>query len=246
MRCVLFVLLVVGADSVEIGVVPPDPDADCLFPFLLNGVNMYNCTIGADGRGWCQTKNWGYRYCTEEEGFPTPIPTTPKPGSCIFPFEYKDNIYSMCTKTDSRAGKAWCATASQYSSDQWRYCTDEETSVLMRYNTCFIPFTYKGEVHYTCTTEDSIRGRPWCPTSDNFSRDGEWKYCTATEQMFGVNFEWERNKCVYPFTYNDVQYTECTAEGSKFGRKWCPTTSNLADNPKEWKYCTDEDQPFQN
>ena len=40
---------------------------------------------------------------------------------------------------------------------------------------CYFPFEYKGNLHYTCITEDSTSG-PWCATTSEFS-DDMFGYC---------------------------------------------------------------------
>ncbi|XP_056150610.1 cation-independent mannose-6-phosphate receptor [Lampris incognitus] len=42
--------------------------------------------------------------------------------------------------------------------------------------------------------------------------------------------------CVFPFTFTQKEYTECTTDGGTDGRKWCATTSNY-DVDKKWGYC---------
>lgn len=41
---------------------------------------------------------------------------------------------------------------------------------------CVFPFEYNGRQYNDCTVEDAA-WRPWCATTSNFSRDGEWEYC---------------------------------------------------------------------
>ena len=45
----------------------------------------------------------------------------PKP--CKFPFTYKGVDYVECTGVDAAFGRLWCATAAEYSKDEWRFCS---------------------------------------------------------------------------------------------------------------------------
>ncbi|XP_067326641.1 epididymal sperm-binding protein 1-like [Anolis sagrei] len=101
----------------------------CFFPFVYKG-NVYNdCTPDGrrDRRLWCATTdsydvdNKG-KFCQEsgKEGGPDTTAETP---SCIFPFIFKNMLYSTCTSEGMRDGKLWCATTSNYDVDKkWVYC----------------------------------------------------------------------------------------------------------------------------
>lgn len=42
---------------------------------------------------------------------------------CVFPFIYKDKLYTTCTSDGMSNGKCWCATTSNYDVDKkWTYC----------------------------------------------------------------------------------------------------------------------------
>ena len=43
---------------------------------------------------------------------------------CVFPFTYAGVQYAQCTDVDSVTGRPWCATASEYSSSEWRFCSE--------------------------------------------------------------------------------------------------------------------------
>ena len=43
-------------------------------------------------------------------------------------------------------------------------------------------------------------------------------------------------QCVFPFTYNGVEYTECTDVDVWYGT-WCATTDDLENNPDMWMRC---------
>ena len=43
---------------------------------------------------------------------------------CVFPFAYAGVEYAQCTDVDSITGRPWCATAANYSNDEWRFCSE--------------------------------------------------------------------------------------------------------------------------
>ena len=43
---------------------------------------------------------------------------------CVFPFTYAEVEYAQCTDVDSITGRPWCATAANYSNDEWRFCSE--------------------------------------------------------------------------------------------------------------------------
>lgn len=50
--------------------------------------------------------------------------------------------------------------------------------------------------------------------------------------------------CVFPFLFQDKEYSDCTTEGRKDGRLWCATTYNY-NNDKKWGFCETEEQAKQ-
>ncbi|XP_054910202.1 cation-independent mannose-6-phosphate receptor [Poeciliopsis prolifica] len=44
--------------------------------------------------------------------------------------------------------------------------------------------------------------------------------------------------CVFPFTFTNKSYSECTKDGRVDGRKWCATTSNY-NNDQKWGFCNE-------
>ncbi len=43
--------------------------------------------------------------------------------------------------------------------------------------------------------------------------------------------------CIFPFTYKNKNYTECTSDGNKNGGAWCATEVNAAGNYQFWMDC---------
>ena len=56
----------------------------------------------------------------------------PSPNSwCVFPFKYKEKVYSSCTYDDAVDGRPWCSVKVDTQgdvitgvSDQWGHCND--------------------------------------------------------------------------------------------------------------------------
>uniref|UniRef100_A0A8C0IRQ1 Fibronectin type-II domain-containing protein n=1 Tax=Chelonoidis abingdonii TaxID=106734 RepID=A0A8C0IRQ1_CHEAB len=131
------------------------------------------------------------------------------PAPCVFPFTYKDKVYTACTTEDS--DRPWCTTTASYDQDK----------------PCFFPFVYKGSTFHACT---KLKSRlPWCATTANYDKDERWSYCPDT--MLGGNSE---EPCMFPFSYKGRKYTACTMDNGQ--RPWCATTSNYEVDHK-WKYC---------
>lgn len=50
------------------------------------------------------------------------------------------------------------------------------TKVLPSGKCCVFPFEYNGRQYNDCTVDGSTV-RPWCATTSNYPKDGEWEYC---------------------------------------------------------------------
>uniref|UniRef100_A0A8D2J1P1 Fibronectin type-II domain-containing protein n=1 Tax=Varanus komodoensis TaxID=61221 RepID=A0A8D2J1P1_VARKO len=167
-----------------------------------------------------------YAYLILCSAFPLP---------CVFPFTYKQKVYSSCTKDDSSDGQPWCATTSNYDEDQqWRSCVLNEDYFYL----CVFPFVYKSRTFYTCTNEDAELGRFWCATTGSFDNDKEWSYCADTRHdlLQGNSLANSQGPCVFPFRYREKQYSSCTTAGDSGGKLWCSLTSNY-DVDRKWAYC---------
>ncbi|XP_013913322.1 PREDICTED: uncharacterized protein LOC106542189 isoform X2 [Thamnophis sirtalis] len=215
----------------------PDENVEslpCVFPFVFKNQVYTGCTTNgrSDGRYWCATssnydidKMW--RFCSEELG---PDPNIEDP-TCVFPFIYKDKLYTTCTADGMRNGKCWCATTSNYDVDKkWTYCNITDPDPKIDGPTCVFPFIYNGNSYSTCISNGMRDGKKWCATTGNYDVDKKWMCCNDTGP--GTTY-----KCVFPFTYNDKSYNSCTSDGREDGKLWCAITKNY-DVDKRFTFCT--------
>lgn len=42
--------------------------------------------------------------------------------------------------------------------------------------------------------------------------------------------------CIFPFLFQDKEYSDCTTDGREDGRLWCATTYDY-DQEKKWGFC---------
>lgn len=229
----------------------PAAPASCVFPFTYKEIEYTECTTVDSWVGpWCATvADYGaeddvnFKYCSAKDmgietlpidlsssatGDSTPAePSEPAEPDCVFPFTYAGVTYSQCTTDDSVTGRPWCSTAAVYTADDWKFCSVEETVAP-----CVLPFTYEDVVYTSCAK--TYFGSTWCSITDNYPEDGEWRWCTAADELVIVSQT--EPKCVLPFTYKDIEYTECTDVDSWSGT-WCATTDDFTANPNQWMYC---------
>jgi len=46
-----------------------------------------------------------------------------RPDGCVFPFNYRNKLYSACTRDGRTDNRLWCATTNNYDTDRkWRFC----------------------------------------------------------------------------------------------------------------------------
>ncbi|XP_007656671.1 uncharacterized protein LOC100090537 [Ornithorhynchus anatinus] len=205
-------------------------NAPCVFPFTYRSQDHTACTgAGSEGgRLWCATthnydldKRWHYCSTSAFGGSSQGQP-------CLFPFLYKGRVQVTCPRDDE--GVYWCATTSDYDRDQlWSYCPDTMLGGNSE-KACVFPFTYKLRLYTACTTDHEASGRAWCATTANFDQDKLWRYCGTHGKEPG------NAPCVFPFTYQNKDYTECTEAGEGKGKLWCATSHNY-DKDKKKRYC---------
>uniref|UniRef100_A0A8C6Y9B6 Uncharacterized protein n=1 Tax=Naja naja TaxID=35670 RepID=A0A8C6Y9B6_NAJNA len=102
----------------------------CAFPFTYKNQTYYTCTNedAEIGRFWCATtgsydKEEQWSYCADTSKITV--------GPCVFPFIYKGQSFSACTKAGSSDGKLWCSLSSNYDREpKWTYCTPSGTEKL--------------------------------------------------------------------------------------------------------------------
>ncbi|KAI8499649.1 hypothetical protein Bbelb_227000, partial [Branchiostoma belcheri] len=181
-----------------------------------NGKMYHECTTTDSSRPWCawdsvfRYSRWGY--CEVHE---------PEEPECSFPFVYHGNYYFSCT-TENSYGRPWCAYHTMYQRENWRHCDGSE-EVKEREQPeetqCAFPFVYKGNIYYSCTTEDSVV--PWC-AKDRLYQPDRWVLCTISKKT-----ELERTadrvvpdkRCKSQFWYKDEKFTGCTEKDSLY--PWC-------------------------
>ena len=210
-------------------------------PMTYGGVYYEGCTDGT--YQWCATSTYEdgsyqtYGYC----GYGNSTGD-----QCAFPFMYNGAEYTTCTSPDS---SGWCAT-SVYKHERtyysYKYCNEAEQALgrsTVSYGSgttvtgqdC-VPMIYNN-VYYTGCTEETTSG--WCATETY--EDGSYKsyaYCGYGDSVNGDN-----SPCVFPFKYNNIDYTTCTYASSS---GWCATSImefdiNDSDNYYTYKYCSEEE-----
>ncbi|XP_048373115.1 epididymal sperm-binding protein 1-like [Sphaerodactylus townsendi] len=104
----------------------------CVFPFEYKEKTYHQCTTEDEptGRSWCATtssydKDGEWTFCAD------PGQETNHDGKCTFPFKYKNNTYSSCTRDGLFWGfLPWCSLTSDYNKDQkWKFCSYSERKI---------------------------------------------------------------------------------------------------------------------
>uniref|UniRef100_A0A672PY40 Matrix metalloproteinase-9 n=1 Tax=Sinocyclocheilus grahami TaxID=75366 RepID=A0A672PY40_SINGR len=112
-------------------------EAPCVFPFVFLGVKYDTCTTDGrtDGYRWCATTanfdtDKQYGFCPNRDT--AVIGGNSEGEPCQFPFTFLGNEYSSCTSEGRSDGKLWCATTSNYDTDQkWGFCPDRGYSLFL-------------------------------------------------------------------------------------------------------------------
>eukprot|EP00090_Calanus_glacialis_P043131 TRINITY_DN7631_c0_g1_i7.p1 TRINITY_DN7631_c0_g1~~TRINITY_DN7631_c0_g1_i7.p1 ORF type:complete len:921 (-),score=153.36 TRINITY_DN7631_c0_g1_i7:68-2830(-) len=96
---------------------------------------------------------------------------------CVFPFKYKGEAHSKCTKEDSKNRAYWCATTVDTNQDvvhgAWEDCGQgcpldmDEGCRTTTNEECIFPFKFRGRFYKSCTRDYSDNGSPWCATQVN-------------------------------------------------------------------------------
>ena len=104
---------------------------------------------------------------------------------------------------------------------------------------CAFPFTYNGDTYNECKREyDWIHGLEWCYTTvgatytDGDASEPTWGKCVTSTTVGLDSTATEGAHCIFPFTFNDVTYNECTALGRY--TEWCYTSSYTGGDPTGW------------
>ncbi|XP_062405605.1 72 kDa type IV collagenase-like isoform X2 [Sardina pilchardus] len=217
--------------------------AVCVFPFKYEDIWHSKCTSVGHDKPWCATTNdytrdgrWGE--CT---GLVNPTMNGNAAGEeCSFPFVYKDTAYWECTSVAH--DKPWCATTDDYTRDgRWGECIRTGNPTINGNAggaLCVFPFKYKGIWHSKCT---SVRhDKPWCATTDDYTRDGRWGECTGLVNPT-MNGNAAGEECSFPFVYKDTAYSKCTSV--RHDKPWCATTNDYTRDGR-WGECTGLVTPF--
>jgi hypothetical protein len=100
---------------------------------------------------------------------------------------------------------------------------------------CAFPFEFEGVEYDGCIM--GKLGQPWCATRPgDFNTHGKWGNCkfpcviAIGARTYGGNAHGA--SCVFPFTYDGVQYYGCTSVGQD--PLWCATELG---EPYRWGYC---------
>ena len=176
---------------------------------------------------------------------------------CHFPFSYDGAMKTKCTNLDSSF--YWCSTAPEYHTNNYGECSpncplendalnEEETTALVTLDTdpgcndkwqkcisfsipefgCHDPEVQEG-CRRSCNLCDKVTTvkRVTCSTVPNYDSQ-ECK----TISGIGAN---QNLPCVFPFTYEEQTYCECTKRDDT--RYWCATATPFSWS--EYGYCND-------
>ncbi|KAM9632784.1 binder of sperm protein homolog 1-like [Trichechus inunguis] len=89
-------------------------------------------------------------------------------GKCAFPFRYKRRTFYSCIRSSSKHD--WCSLNKTYQG-YWKYCGKQDIA------DCAFPFWYKRMIYRECTDDGNLFGKKWCSLTQNFNKDGIWRYC---------------------------------------------------------------------
>ncbi|XP_068120881.1 uncharacterized protein [Hyperolius riggenbachi] len=157
---------------------------------------------------------------------------------CIFPFTYKGIKYYTCTTAGQDDRRLWCATTRNYEHDRkWGFCHDKAQYTVGGTGNgapCVFPFTYEGIQYYSCTSAGQDDRRQWCATTSSYDK---WGFC-RDQVLPTVGGNADGALCVFPFTYNGIQYYACTSAAQDDRRLWCATSSDYKDG--KWGFCPDQ------
>jgi hypothetical protein len=107
---------------------------------------------------------------------------------------------------------------------------------------CVFPFTWRRTTYNDCTFADTANGQPWCATSVNSDGSviiGQWGACAQAqsndENLNTLAFDQREvasrtaingEQCVFPFTYKERTFNDCTFADTANGQPWCATSVN--------------------
>jgi len=167
---------------------------------------------------------------------------------CVFPFSYKGALYKECTTVDN-SGVAWCSTQTDHegvhTKGKWGNCDAgcapgcSTVSGPVEGGLCVFPFRWQGKVYRECTSAHND-GILWCATQTDRQGnyvDDKWGHCE--EKCSGCGTV-EGASCIFPFTFQDTTYSECTTYDNN-GTLWCAlgtdTGGNWRSDKHTWGNC---------
>eukprot|EP00873_Tetraselmis_striata_P024741 jgi/Tetstr1/445005/TSEL_032813.t1 len=149
---------------------------------------------------------------------------------CEFPFAWKGVEYSSCAPHDGWHSD-WCGITS--GGLPWGECacsqcvTTSDGGTVPPGTPCAFPFLSRGRWHRDCATDSD--GARWCQT--HLSDPWQWGYCACGHEgcrTDGGGTAPAGAPCAFPFRYDGVEYTRCTAAGHD--QAWCYTASGAWGN----------------
>ncbi|XP_070600411.1 matrix metalloproteinase-9-like [Erythrolamprus reginae] len=111
--------------------------ARCVFPFVFNGTSYQGCTTDGNTNSsrWCATtanydQDKKYGLCPNRDT--AVIGGNSQGEPCAFPFKLRGKSYSSCTREGRTDRRLWCATTSDFDTDQkWGFCPGRGYSLFL-------------------------------------------------------------------------------------------------------------------
>ena len=161
---------------------------------------------------------------------------------CIFPFTFNNVYYNSCTwdaaNVTEGIPRSWCSTSVDENGMSLKgECSSScpvsnffETCITVAgedvFKRCMFPFVHHGIEYSACVKGEG--NTAWCSTQNNAEmetiKSGICGYgCPIPEDLKCMTEEGKQ--CLFPFTFNNKTYKECTYDYSN--KAWCSTNVNL-------------------
>eukprot|EP00747_Dinoflagellata_sp_TGD_P005628 gnl/TRDRNA2_/TRDRNA2_114565_c1_seq1.p1 gnl/TRDRNA2_/TRDRNA2_114565_c1~~gnl/TRDRNA2_/TRDRNA2_114565_c1_seq1.p1 ORF type:complete len:744 (-),score=13.17 gnl/TRDRNA2_/TRDRNA2_114565_c1_seq1:11-2182(-) len=192
----------------------------CSFPFVFDGVVYNMCTALSWTASWCGTMSVvttgpaagpkvGWGECMDT------CPGYMSPAEIQVMGESSPIDYYAVTNTTLLAPPTGCNTRGLFP--------------------CVFPFVFNDVIYNRCT--NALWSSYWCGTTPRVTTERDsWGECSL--DCPGVEcYTRDFVPCVFPFTFNDVVYNNCTTELWTF--PWCGTVAHVPDDRSTgWGECT--------